>query len=73
MDEICSGRAKVCCDRWIRERVWELTLESFGLREFGELSEFIVREVKPRSPEVPKLTLGLRSEDAREPSRPSDL
>jgi hypothetical protein len=26
MDEICSEEATVCCDRWIWERVWELTL-----------------------------------------------
>jgi hypothetical protein len=25
MNEICSGRAKVCCDHWIWERAWELT------------------------------------------------
>jgi hypothetical protein len=25
MNEICSGRAKVCCDHWIWERAWDLT------------------------------------------------
>jgi hypothetical protein len=25
-DEICSEEATVCCDRWIWERAWELTL-----------------------------------------------
>jgi hypothetical protein len=46
MDEICLERATVLCDHWIQERAWELTLESFGFHEFGELSEFVMREVK---------------------------
>jgi hypothetical protein len=25
MSEICSGRSKVCCDYWTRERAWDLT------------------------------------------------
>jgi hypothetical protein len=47
----------VCCDHWVWERVWELTLESFGICEFGELREFLIREVKSMKFISPKVNL----------------
>jgi hypothetical protein len=55
MDEKCSKEATICCDRWVWERAWELNMESFGIHEFDESSEFIIREVNSLmflSPEV---------------------
>jgi hypothetical protein len=59
MGKSVGVKAIVYCDRWVWERAWKLTLEAFELHEFGELSEFVVREVKSL-----KLTISLRSEDA---------
>jgi hypothetical protein len=64
MDEICLEEAMVCCDHWIWERVWELTLGVIRTSRVRRTEKVCRKGGKIH--EVLKLTLSLRYEDARE-------
>jgi len=71
MDGICSEEAMVCCDHWLWERVWDLTLGVIRTLRVRRTDR--VRRKGVKIPKVPKLNLSLIFENAREPSQPSDL